>query len=168
MSAKTSGENYAEITDFAEFFRSEYPRIVREITLMLDDRDAAAQIAQEAFTRLYVHWSKVSRYDKPGAWVRTVAIRLGLRFGHLRFVPLSAIEREPHMDTPFGVVLDVRNALQKLSRMQRAAVILRFYRDLPIGEIADVLGCKEATAKVHLHRAREQLRILLADYGPGA
>lgn len=152
---------------FPAFFRNEYPSIVRELTLMLGDKDSAEQIAQEAFTRLYVHWPKVSNYERPGGWVRRVAIRLGVRFRRPRLVPISLIDREPSIETPDGLVLDVRQAILRLSRTQRAAVILRYYRDLPVELVAQDLGCEEATAKVHLHRAREKLRVLLADYGPG-
>lgn len=159
-------ESSATELDFSAFFRQEYPRIAREIDLMLGDRDAADQVAQEAFTRLYVHWAKVSKYERPGGWVRRVAIRLGVRFHRPRLVPLSLADREPSVETPDGLVIDVRNALRSLSRMQRAAIILRYYRELPLALVAEALGCKEPTAKVHLHRAHERLRLLLAEYGP--
>ncbi|HEX2031074.1 MAG TPA: sigma factor, partial [Actinomycetota bacterium] len=65
--------------DFGWLFREEYPSIVRTAYLMLGDREAAEDVAQEAFARLFARWGKVSRYDRPGAWVRRVAIRLSAR-----------------------------------------------------------------------------------------
>lgn len=44
---------------------------------------------------------------------------------------------------------------------QRAAVVLRFYEDLSFAEIARVLGCREATARSHVHRALAALRLRL-------
>ena len=42
----------------------------------------------------------------------------------------------------------------RVPRQQRAAMVLRYLCDLDIDEIAQALGCKPATARVHLHRAR--------------
>ncbi len=45
---------------------------------------------------------------------------------------------------------------------QRAAVVLRFYEDLPFAEIGRILGCPESTARSHVHRALAALRQRLA------
>src|SRR4051794_16673179 len=79
--------------DFPTFFRDEYPRIARELELMLGDSGAAADVAQEAFIKLYLHWKKVSRYDKPGAWTRRVAIRLAVRWRRSKVLPVSLIDK---------------------------------------------------------------------------
>jgi RNA polymerase sigma factor (sigma-70 family) len=41
---------------------------------------------------------------------------------------------------------------------QRAAIVLRFYEDLPDARIAELLGCREATVRTAIHRALERLR----------
>lgn len=51
--------------------------------------------------------------------------------------------------------------LRSLSPMQRAVVALGVMADLPVDEVADRLGCRPATARVHLHRARARLGELL-------
>lgn len=48
---------------------------------------------------------------------------------------------------------------------QRAAVVLRFYEDLPFARIAEILGCTESTARSHVHRAVAGLRARLAEPG---
>ena len=48
-------------------------------------------------------------------------------------------------------------ALGALSPMQRAVIALRFFDDLPLDDVARRLGCRPATARVHLHRARLRL-----------
>jgi RNA polymerase sigma factor (sigma-70 family) len=47
--------------------------------------------------------------------------------------------------------------------MQRAAVVFRYLEDRPTSEIAELLGCSESTARVHLHRARKRLSTLLGE-----
>src|SRR3954453_2728826 len=60
---------------FEEVFRREYPSVLRTVALIVVDREVAAEVTQEAFTQLHLRWRRVSGYDRPGAWVRRVAIR---------------------------------------------------------------------------------------------
>jgi RNA polymerase sigma factor (sigma-70 family) len=56
---------------------------------------------------------------------------------------------------------EVRRALATLSPRQRACVVLRYYEDLSVVEIADELGCAEGTVKRHLADARTKLALQL-------
>ena len=61
----------------------------------------------------------------------------------------------------FGALLD---RLDHLSAQQRAALVLRYGHDLPVGEIADMLGVELATAKTHLVRGLARLRDLMEEH----
>jgi RNA polymerase sigma-70 factor, ECF subfamily len=61
------------------------------------------------------------------------------------------------------VDVDVMRAVRQLPGMQRAAVVLCYFEDLPLSEIADILRCSDATVRVHLHRARKRLAELLGE-----
>jgi RNA polymerase sigma-70 factor (ECF subfamily) len=52
-------------------------------------------------------------------------------------------------------------ALQALSPKQRACLVLHELEDLPFAEVAREVGCAEATARVHHHRATQRMRELL-------
>ncbi|HKF00216.1 MAG TPA: sigma-70 family RNA polymerase sigma factor [Actinomycetes bacterium] len=147
---------------FAWLFRREYPAIVRTVALILDDREAAKEVVQEAFVRLLLHWGRVSRYDRPGAWVRRVAIRLAVRSARLRLRRSSA-ERSAWAPgaTAGPADLDLRRAVVGLPRRQRVAVTLFYLEDRPVDEVADLLGCSPSTVRVHLHRARRRLATAL-------
>jgi RNA polymerase sigma-70 factor, ECF subfamily len=138
-------------------FTIEFPAVMRTVYLILHEVDRAEDITQDAFVALLRNWKKVSRYERPGAWVRRVAIRLAiesLRRDRLR----SILERQvepPRLPEPAQV--DVMRAIRDLPARQRAVVILFYFEDRPIAEIADLLGCSESTARVHLHRARHHL-----------
>lgn len=68
----------------------------------------------------------------------------------------------PHHDEDRVAVADeVRRALGTLSPRQRACVVLRYYEDLTVTEIADELGCAEGTVKRHLADARAKLAMQL-------
>ncbi len=67
-----------------------------------------------------------------------------------------------------GPDLDLAEALRHLPPQQRAAVALHYYEDLPLTEVAQILGCSHATAKVHVFKARRRLAALLGEsHGEG-
>lgn len=56
-------------------------------------------------------------------------------------------------------------AVRQLSDKQRTAIALYYVDDLPLDEIASVLGCSAGTVKTHLQRGRRRLAELLDDEG---
>jgi RNA polymerase sigma-70 factor, ECF subfamily len=150
-------------SEFEDCFRLEYGGIVRTCYLLVRDRGAAEDLAQEAFVRLFIHWRRIADYESPGAWVRRVAIRLcidALRRGRLAarlwFRARPDVGSETRHDA-------VDRAIASLSPKQQAAIVLHYFEDRSVGEIAAVLECNVSTAKVHLHRARKKLQLLLSD-----
>ena len=133
--------------------------MVRTVYLIVRDLGRAEELSQEAFIQLFTHWKKVSTYERPEAWVRTVAIRLSTR--HARRERMrSVLERQtlvPAYDSETPV--DLLQALRRLSLNQRAAIVLHYYEDRPIEEVAEILACSENTVKSHLHRGRSSLRV---------
>lgn len=149
---------------FEAFFASEYVRVVRTVFLVVHDQAQAEELAQDAFVQLLGRWSRIAMYEQPGAWVRRVAIRMAVRAAkrerarrvlERRAAPMSIV---PDLPLPRKEVLD---AVRSLPTQQRAAVVLHYFEDRPVAEIADVLGCAPATARVHLHKARTRLAALL-------
>jgi RNA polymerase sigma-70 factor (ECF subfamily) len=149
--------------DYDLLFSVEFPAVMRTVYLILHELDHAEDITQDAFIQLLKHWKKVSRYDRPGAWVRRVAIRLAmesLRRERLR----SALERKSDPPRVRGSSeMDILPAIRQLPGKQRAAVVLFYFEDRPLAEIADILACAESTVRVHLHRARRHLAEILGE-----
>ena len=135
------------------------------------DRDAARDLMQETYITA---WDRLDSFQGRGtllSWLRAVALRKCLdwrRRVSLRMRKLSAFAREqsslatpPAQETFPGLSDEFQAALDRLSPRQRAALLLRELEDLSFAEIADQLGCGEATARVHHHRACGKLRQLL-------
>lgn len=149
--------------EFTEFFRAEYPGLVRTLYLVTRDREQARDIAQEAFIQLFARWWRISHYERPEAWVRRVGIRMAVRASKREQIR-PRLERELDFATfPNPVDLDVLRAIRELPSSQRAAVALFYLEDRPVSEVAEILACSEMTAKVHLHRARKRLAELLGE-----
>jgi RNA polymerase sigma factor (sigma-70 family) len=154
--------------DFTAFFRAEFPRVKRTVYLIVHDQGRAEEVAQDAFLQLLAHWTKVSGYDEPGAWVRRVAIRLAGRAARrerLRDLVESRFRTATVVAPADGHPADddVVQAVRRLPYAQRVAIVLFYFEDRPINEIADVLGCAAPTARVHLHKARQKLATVLRE-----
>jgi RNA polymerase sigma-70 factor (ECF subfamily) len=146
---------------FAALFRREYRHVARTVFLILHDQGAAEEITQDAFAKLLQRWERVSAYERPDAWVRQVAIRMALRRAR-REVRRPRIEGVQLVAMPRELPdIDVARAIAALSAHQRATVVLFYWDDRPVSEIAMILGSSESTVKQHLHRARHHLRALL-------
>ena len=63
--------------------------------------------------------------------------------------------------------LGLLDTLRALSAPQRAAIVLHYYEDLPLDEIALAMGCSQNTVKSHPHRGRNRMRALLNLPGEG-
>jgi len=158
-------------SDFTAFFRAEYARTVRTVCLVLHDQARAEEITQDAFVQLLRCWEKVSGYEQPAAWawVRRVAIRMAVRSAK-RETMRSLLEwrsravEEPAEDLPLPHG-DMVAAVRSLPTNQRVAIVLHYYEDRPVADIADALGCAPATARVHLYKARQRLALLLGEEG---
>lgn len=149
---------------FETLFRAEMGSVVATVWRITDDRAVAEEVAQDAFAKALVRWRRVSRYDRPGAWVRRVAIRDAVRAAERarRTQPLPA---DPAwMAAPAAASHpELVNAVRGLPAQQRAAVVLYYLEDRPTVEVADLMGCSEATVRSHLRRARHSLGERLGD-----
>jgi RNA polymerase sigma-70 factor (ECF subfamily) len=150
---------------FEEFFGERYGEVVRSMRLMVGDHARAEELTQEAFARACRHWRRVRALDRPVAWVYVVATNEARREWRREQRAAAPAELPPStVDDATGSVattLDVRAALAQLTSRQRAAVVLRYVADLPVNEIAEVMGCAPGTVKATLHQALAHMRIEL-------
>lgn len=158
--------------DFEAFFRSEVVAVVATVHHIVGDRGTAEEIAQEAFFRAAMRWRRLRSYDKPGAWVRRVAIRDAVRASRRR----ARLDHRPTLELvvdgtgPSDAVDSLLatdalwQAVHQLPGQQRAAVVLYYLEDRPSAEVADLLACREPTVRSHLRAARRRLAELLGDH----
>jgi len=138
---------------FAEFYQQHFVSLVRLATLMTGAPDSAADLVQDCFVRLHIHWVHV---DQPLPYVRRSVIH-ACASHHRRNARIRRRPVETPADSQLGAD-ELTDALKALSPRQRAAVVLRFYEDLPDGDIARALRCRPATVRSLIHRALSELR----------
>lgn len=151
---------------FEGFYGDEYIGVVRALALTFGDQGRAEDAAQEAFVKAYRRWARVGKMDRPGTWVYVVALNAERRRSrHDKEDPSSAASTDEPVDA-FGQWADgasLRSALVSLAPRQRAAVVLRYLADLPVDDVALVLGCSPGTVKATLHAALRRLRVEMTD-----
>ncbi|CAN5752059.1 SigE family RNA polymerase sigma factor [soil metagenome] len=156
------------MSDFADLVAAESQGLVAAVTAIVGDRHRAEEIVQEAFERCFRRWKRVSRLDRPGAWVRRVAINEAISVARRSSSERRAVQRLGAMAAPpGGVVTDqlatlddegVWAEVRALPGDQAAAIALRYGADLSIGDLADTLQVTAPAAKSLLHRGRAALR----------
>lgn len=155
---------------FAEFFDAESDGLRRFGTFLTGDPQEGADLAQEALARTYASWDRIR--DGRGAYARRVVVNL-VRSAYRRRVVARRHPSEPARPSPSPATavedwVVVCAALQKISPIRRAVVVLRIYEDLPEATVAEILDRPVGTVKSDLHRALTQLRTLLEDVAPAA
>lgn len=140
-------------SDYEHFFADEYAPVVYSVLPIVGDRAEAESISQDAFLKALLRWRRLRLYDKPGAWVRRVAIRDAVRAAE-RSARSSSLSEVDITGYPSIVEGDdeLDRALTALSPRQRACVVLRHVEGWEAAEIGDALGCSASTVRVHLHR----------------
>jgi RNA polymerase sigma-70 factor (sigma-E family) len=144
-----------------EFCASEWPRLVGLMGLYTGDRDLAEDLAQETLARACRDWAKVVALDSPQAWTSRVAMNLARsHFRRLRVKrrPRPTLRQPEVQIEDAGLRLEVREAVAHLPERQRATLVLRYFADLSVREVADVLGCAEGTVKAQTKDALDSLR----------
>jgi RNA polymerase sigma-70 factor (sigma-E family) len=145
-------------------FREEASSLVRLARFFVDDRMAAEDIVQEAFIRLARSAHRIRERDRAAAYLRSIVLNLAR--DHNRRGLVSLRHRPPADPTPASVEeevavraeqRDVIDALRDLPRRQRDCVVLRYYLELPVAEIATTLGLSVNSVKTHLQRGLRAL-----------
>ncbi len=157
--------------DFAEFYQATWSRTLAVTYALTGDRGVAEELAQEAYVKAWTHWSRVSGYDQPAAWVRQVATRLSVSRWRRARVAASWLARhrtEPVTGPPDETTTALLQALLLIPEAQRRAIVLHHLADLPVDEVARIEHSPVGTIKARLSRGRTALAALLSDETNGA
>ena len=140
-------------------YRSDADRLWRALYAFCADADIASDSVAEAFAQVLNRGSAVR---DPQAWTWRAAFRIAS--GALK--ARRAAPAWPPQPTDYNdryADPDLLEALRQLPEGQRAAVVLFYYADLPISQIAQRLGSNGLAVRANLSRGRSRLRRLLGD-----
>jgi RNA polymerase sigma-70 factor (sigma-E family) len=148
---------------FEEFVRARGDTLRRFAFLLCGDRHLGEDLVQEVLVKAYRRWSRIEA-DQPDRYLRTALVRSHVSW--LRRFSSREKPSEVRDDRPVDSDIADRQAarddmwarLGRLTRAQRAVLVLRYYEDLDDREIATVLRCSPSTVRVHAARGLSRLR----------
>lgn len=144
---------------FDAFYTTGWSEVYKAVAVVIRDRDLAREAVDEAMTRAYQSWAKVSTMENPRGWVYRVAVnwaksRLRRRSKAMSLsLPTPDSAAEPEIPDP-GLV----NAVRGLPPNQRDVILARYVFDMSQEAIAEAFGTKTGTVKSRLARGLAQLR----------
>jgi len=150
---------------FDDYVRARSDGLLRLAWLITRNWEDARDAVQDGFAALYPRWHRLPEGDRRHAYVsRTVVNACLAVIRRRRAQPVadpSVLAEAPvsaDASTAIAAADEAWRLCAELPPAQRAAVVLRFYRDYSFGQIAEALGCPESTARSHVHRAMATLR----------
>ena len=163
----------AEPEGFRDFVVARSPALLRTAWMLTGDAGAAEDLLQVALARTWPHWHKVAD-GRPEAYVRRVLVRSHASWRSRRWNGESptadladspGATRDEHSGTEERLVLAA--ALATLPVRQRQAVVLRYFDDLSVQSVAEIMGSSPGTVKSQSAKGLAKLREALADREPG-
>jgi RNA polymerase sigma factor (sigma-70 family) len=141
----------ARVAGFQALFEDRYVPMVRLSRLLVDRVEVAEDIVQDAMAVVFRRWEEL---DNPAGYLRlTVINRSRDELRRRRVRDRASFVAELVHDSPD----EMGDAIAALPESQRVAIVLRFYEDLSVKDIASVMGARPGTVKSWLHRAMRQL-----------
>ena len=146
---------------FDELVLATGDRMLRTAVLLTGDRHAAEDLVQSAYAQAFARRRLVSRAENPVAYTRAILTRLYLSDRRRKRVR----EHQLHDNADVAAAtldpalrLSLMEALATLPPLDRAVLVLRYFHDLPVAEVADQTGLTESACRTRASRALAKLR----------
>jgi RNA polymerase sigma-70 factor (sigma-E family) len=134
---------------------------------MLGDAADAEDLVQTALAKTYANWRKVRSVEAAPGYARTTLVNTAASWfrkkGWRNERPTDVLPEAGRLDPDPADRRTVVDALGTLPPRQRAVVVLRYYEDLSVAQVAHALGITEGTVKSQTSEALAKLRALLGD-----
>lgn len=145
---------------------------IRTAYLITGNLSDSEDIVQETFVKVYLHIAELKNDSGFKPWMMQILVRTAYRTGkkNSREIPDDDMEGRMENQTvisPLGQMMKweeaemISEAVASLPVKQRTVVVLYYYNELSVTEIAALLGCREGTVKSRLHTARKCLKGVL-------
>ena len=152
----------------ARYVEGALPRLMGAALSLTGNRHDAEDLVQDTLAKVIVHWRRVESADSVDAYVRRAMVNTfisGKRRRASREVvshDLATADGLARVEPDSGDALADRDQvwtlLSRLTRHQRAVLVLRYYDDLPDSAIAEALDCSVVSVRVTAHRAMAAMR----------
>ncbi len=148
---------------FEHFVAARSAGLLRTAYLLTQDNQLAEDLLQTSLAKAWRSWGRIESH--PEAYVRKILVNTYATWWRRKWngehptesLPEAVDARRVADDT--STTFDVRDALARLPKRQRAVVVLRFFEDLSEAETARLLECSVGTVKSQTSKALAKLRV---------
>jgi RNA polymerase sigma-70 factor (sigma-E family) len=154
-------------SEFVEFYEARAAVLRKTAFVLCGDWHLAEDLTQTTFTKLYLAWSRLDRHDQLDRYARQVLVRAFLDEGRRPWRrEYATVPESPLLD---HVVADrhsderelLLRALAQVPKRRRAVLVLRYWQDLSVDQVAEILGCSSGTVRSQASRGLDDLRAAL-------
>lgn len=158
--------------EMENLYQQHFSRVYRTAFFITGDHQSSEDIVQDAFLKAFANLHKLQDRQKFGSWISVIASNcaVDLLRKHKKLIisdnmeefggeaddgnPSASWEKEEN-------IREVRGALARLEPEDREILVLKYYNELSINEIASMLAAPPGTIKSRLFRARDKVRLLM-------
>jgi RNA polymerase sigma-70 factor (ECF subfamily) len=159
-----------DVDAFTQLVKVSAPRLHGVANLILRDPDRAKDAVQDALMSAWRDLGALRDADAWDAWLRRLTVRSCYRLANKdrrrtlieqEIAPVEPYTRLPDASADIADRLWVEDAIRRLDMDQRVVVVLHYYLDLPLRQVAEIIDIPFGTAASRLHRGLESLRASL-------
>jgi RNA polymerase sigma-70 factor (sigma-E family) len=152
--------------DYVEYVTARLPALHRLAYVLTGDSHRAGDLVQQTITTLYAKWPRARRVEHRDRYVRSMLVNTFIDERRLAWARVRLFAEPPERTAPEPDREErtaVRQALARVPRRQQAVLVLRFFYDLPVAEVAEILGVSTGTVKSQTAHGLTALRRLLGE-----
>ncbi len=154
--------------EFTEFATGAAPRLRRTAFLLCGNWHTAEDLAQATLAKMFVSWRRITRQDAVYAYANRTLVNTYLadrRGKRARELLLGWLPERPVESPAPELRILVLDALATLPPKARVVVVMRYWADLSVDQVADLLGCSPGNVKSQSARGLDKLRVVLGESG---
>ena len=150
-----------------EYIKDNQEKLYRIAFSYSKNEEAALDIVQEAITKALKNINKLSEESYIKTWFYRILINESLQYirknKRILTYELEAIENKVDCNVDFAEGLDVYKYVQDLNEKLKTVIILRFFEDMKISEIAKITKTNESTVKSRLYKGLKEIKRLIEE-----
>ncbi|SLL31568.1 Possible alternative RNA polymerase sigma factor SigM [Mycobacteroides abscessus subsp. abscessus] len=152
-----------DINAFQTLIHNEKEKLYKMAYVYMQNEEDALEVFQETIYKAFASMSKVKNNEYFSTWMTRILINtaIDLLRKKKRVVPINQEVLENASDTSSfnsDVHIDLLKALEEIEEKYKTVLLLRYYQDYTVKQIASILKCPEGTVKTNIRRGLEKLK----------
>ncbi|MFC4560165.1 sigma-70 family RNA polymerase sigma factor [Virgibacillus kekensis] len=154
-----------DVQAFERLVKDESEKLYKTAILYVRNKEDALDILQESIYKAFISMNQLKQPEYFNTWLTRILIHTSYDFLRKR-KKIVLDENVMHEvsevnDQDIEGRIDLLNAVTKLNKNYQTVIILFYYHDLPINQIAETMGTPQNTVKTYLRRAKMELKNLI-------